>query len=301
MEKWLKVDSIAQLVELSGFPPVAYPYFAIIRVEDLATLPGEFFQPLVFNFYTAGLKKNLSGAVRYGRATYDFNKGVLGFTAPNQVLEINEDMKNNGSGWMIFFEIEFLRGHALQNNIDQYGFFNYDVNEALHLSDKEEKIIEDIFQRMAAEYENNIDRFSREVMLSYLDLLLKYSNRYYSRQFITRNEVGSDLLKRFEQQLGQYFREGLFRKLGLPTVAYFAEALCVSPNYLSDFLRSNTGKSTQEHIHLAILEQAKILLLSSSRTVSQIAYELGFEYPQYFSRLFKQKTGLTPSAFRMRE
>ncbi len=299
VKKPLYIKNIAELVKLSGFPPLEHPVFAIIRIEELRGLPPSFFAPVVFNFYTAGLKNNLSNTVRYGRTTYDFSKGVLGFTAPNQVLEISPDMGSSVTGWMLFFQKEFIKDHPLQKSIDQYGFFDYQVNEALHLSAKEEKIIEGIFECISAEYHDNIDRFSREVILSYLELLLNYSNRFYSRQFITRNQVNKELLTRFETELRNYFKNEDYHNHGLPTVSYFAEALNVSPNYLSDYLRANSAKNTQEHIHLALIDKAKTLLLSSGHSVSEVAYELGFAYPQYFSRLFKQKTGISPREFRV--
>lgn len=299
MNKPKYVKSIAELVQLSGFPPLEHPVFTTIRVEELRGIPEFFYDPMVFNFYTVGLKKNLKNAVRYGRTNYDFTKGIMGFTAPNQVIEINPAIGKNATGWMLFFQREFILNSPLQRKLDNYGFFEYQTNEALHLSNKEEGIMEGIFENISQEYHNNIDNFSHDVIISYLELLLSYSNRFYSRQFITRKQVDKDLLQRFENELATYFSKELYQELGMPTVTFFAEKLNVSPNYLSEYLKINTSKSTQEHIHLAVIKNAKALLLSTNNTISQIAYDLGFEYPQYFSRLFKQKTGLTPNEFRI--
>lgn len=290
--------SISDLAKIPGFPALQHPLFTIIKIEALEEIPEILYKPLMLNFYTIDLKKNLSDPIRYGRTTYDFKNGILGFTAPNQLIEISNAFNKNTTGWIILFQRAFLKDHSLQSDINQYGFFDYQVNEALHLSDKEEKIINNIFESIAGEYHNNIDAVSRNIILSYLALLLNYSNRFYQRQFITRNQVNDALIERFETQLRKYFQNALYKKHGLPTVTYFADVLHVSPGYLSDYLKAGTGKSTQEHIHEALIEHAKAQLLSSGETVSAIAYDLGFEYSQYFSRLFKQKTGLTPGGFR---
>lgn len=293
------IKSISELARLADFPPVQNPVFGMVNIAELTDLPEGFFNPMVLNFYTIGLKKNLKNPVRYGRTNYDFNEGVLGFTAPQQVMELNPEIGNGATGWMIFFQTEFIKNSVLYDKIDQYGFFDYQVNEGLHLSEKEERTIEQLFESMYAEYDNNMDRFSHEVILSYLELILNYSNRFYSRQFITRNQVNKELLIRFSRLLKNYFQEKQYETEGLPTVTAFAEKLNLSQNYLGDYLKSNTGKSTQEHIHLALIEKAKALLLGTSNSISEIAYDLGFEYPPYFSRLFKAKTGYSPKAFRV--
>lgn len=297
----LYFETILDLAKVAEKPLVLHPSFAIFPIEEIKTLPASMAGPMAFNFYTIGLKRNVKDCVAYGMTKYDFDKGVLGFTSPNQIIEINPDLGDDANGWMILLQREFMYAHPLEKKVDEYGYFSYHENEALHMSDKEAKIIDGIFENIFAEYNNNIDSYSQEVVLSYLDLLLSYSNRFYGRQFITRHQSGYRLLDNFNQIIKPYFRDEKYKENGIPSVIYFAEALNVSANYLSDYLKTNTGKSTQEHIHLHLIEKAKAMLLGSSDSISEIAYDLGFEYPQYFSRLFSQKTGVSPKHFRLGE
>jgi AraC family transcriptional activator of pobA len=253
--------------------------------------------PVVQQFYTVALKRGLKGPLYYGHQSYDFSDGVLFFLAPGQVFAVDETMDTSEvSGWLLVFHPDLLHKYPLAQKIASYGFFSYAVHEALHLSDREETVLNTLMQSIQSEYERPIDAFSQDVLISQLEVLLNYANRFYHRQFLTRRTAEHDLLSRFEALLANYF--GQHAEQPLPTVQHFAHALHVSPAYLSDMLRTLTGQNTQQHIHHALIEKAKQLLLSTSLTINETAFRLGFEYPQYFSRLFKSKTGLTPAAFR---
>ena len=287
------IKSIHQLHQLAGLKEPKHPLFSIHRIEDL-NLDAELFPTkMTYDFYTVGLKKNLNGYVKYGRTHYDFQEGALGFTAPFQLMEFSTDLIKNASGWIYFFHKELLNISTLENNIDDYGFFGYETNEGLHLSKIEEDVIEVILENIEKEYQLPIDKYSKQVVLSNLELLFTYSHRYYERQFIVRNEVSASIYSNFKAELKSIFNDGD----NLPTVEGLAKRLHLSANYLSDFLKSTTGNTAIEHIHNYIIERAKIDLISSNKSISEIAFELGFEYPHYFSRLFKRKTGMTPSKY----
>ncbi|MEO0626913.1 MAG: helix-turn-helix transcriptional regulator [Bacteroidota bacterium] len=297
-ENIIRIDAISTMIEMAGFQSPEHPLFAISRLEDLPPLPIPKGALVQFDFYSIGLKRCLQDTFRYGRQSYDFQRGVLGFTSPGQITEVNPEIGRTATGWMLFFHRDLLQNHPLRKTILNYGFFDYQVNEALHCSAKEEDTLEGIFTNMLNEYNNNIDLYSKPLVLANLELLLQYAERFYNRQFITRQEVSTGLGAQFETNLREFFQLEQYQEMGLPTVSYFADLLRVSPSYLSDYLRMSTGKSTQEHIHLALIERAKALLENPNQSVSEIAYELGFEYPSYFSRLFKAKTGVSPSLYR---
>jgi YesN/AraC family two-component response regulator len=253
---------------------------------------------VVQQFYTVWLKKNLKGNLLYGHQSFDFNEGVLGFQAPGQVFTIDSSLDiSEISGWMLIFHPDLLNKYPLGKKIASYGFFSYEVHEALHLSEREEKVLDGLLHSIQSEYEQPIDAFSHDVLISQIETLLNYANRFYHRQFLTRRTAEHDLLTRFETQLTTYFAQA--GEKPLPSVQYFADALHVSPAYLSDMLRTLTGQNTQQHIHYALIEKAKQLLLTTSLSINETAFQLGFEYPQYFTRLFKNKTGHTPAAFRV--
>lgn len=298
MGKVINIKSIHDLQRSVGLEPSRHPLFAISRLEDIPELPAAYPMSICYDFYTLGLKRDLNGYVKYGRKKYDFQEGVMGFSAPGQVLSYERSVIEGSSGWMFFFHSEILSKYPLAESIKDYGFFDYGVSEALHLSKKEEGLIENIFENIHTEYHQNIDKYSKSVVLSNLELLLTYANRFYGRQFITRNDANSGLLERFEKEMKHWFEIESLVDTGVPTVSMIADALNVSPNYLSDALKTLSGKSTKEHIQFHLIEKAKQKLLATDKSVSEIAYELGFEYPQYFSRLFKEKTGLTPKEFR---
>lgn len=295
------IATLQDLQRLAGMPPSQHPGFFAGRIEEIGALSADYPSQMTYGFYNIGLKRNLNGYIRYGRSQYDFQEGILGFCAPGQVIGHDPDVMEGAEGWVLFFEPELLAGHPLEQRLPQYGFFDYQTNEGLHLSKAEEDSLDLIFQNIEREYHQPIDRYSQAVFLSNLELLLTYAQRYYNRQFITREQMGSDTLQRFDQELHRYFAQESLTHKGIPTVAYFAEHLHLSPNYLSDLLRSLTGKSTQEHIQFQVIRKAKEYLLGSDWTVAQVAYELGFEYPSYFSKLFKSKTGCSPRQFRQEQ
>jgi len=279
-----------------GFPEPAHPLLTLIDLAQPHPQP-EATGPALRQLYIISLKKNLKGQMQYGRQSYDFSAGALAFFAPGQLCEGNATLDTSElSGWMLVFHPDLLHKYPLAKKLAGYGFFSYQVHEALHLSGREEELLDSLIGTMRREHEQPIDAFSQDVLVSQLEVLLSYANRFYHRQFLTRRPVEHDLLSRFEDLLTAYFARA--ESQPLPTVQYFADALHVSPAYLSDMLRSLTGQNTQQHIHYGLIERAKHLLLSTSLTINETAFQLGFEYPQYFTRLFKSKTGLTPAAFR---
>lgn len=242
------------------------------------------------------------GKIKYGQQYYDYDKGVMTFIAPKQIHGFDAEETNitnhqSGTGDVLLVHPDFLYKHPLAVTIKAYGFFSYAVNEALHLSEKEEKDMVEIFQKISDEYQH-IDRHTQDIILSQIDLLLNYSNRFYERQFIIRRAVNHDLLSRMEELLTESFKQDETLKNGLPTVEFIAEKLHLSPHYLSDMLRSLTGQSAQQHIHDKLIEKAKEYLSVTKLSVSEIAYQLGFEYPQSYNKLFKKKTNISPLEFR---
>jgi AraC family transcriptional activator of pobA len=293
------LHTVTEYTRFCGLPAPAHPLLTVI---DLAATRGKprpvGLTSVVQQFYTIWLKKGIKGNIYYGRQSYDFGEGVLGFQAPGQVFAIDETLDlSEISGWMVAFHPDLLYKHPLGTKILNYSFFSYQVHEALHLSAKEEQQLDSVLTSIRLEHEQPIDAFSQDVLISHLEVLLNYANRFYHRQFLTRRPAEHDLLIRFETLLTAYFAQS--GEQPLPTVHYFADALHVSPAYLSDMLRTLTGQTTQQHIHYGLIEKAKQLLLSTSLSINETAFQLGFEYPQYFTRLFKSKTGLTPAAFRL--
>lgn len=249
------------------------------------------------DFYTISLKKVIGGEILYGRTKYDCQNGTMLFIAPGQEIEIRE-VKVSGKFTTICFHKDFIRGWDIQNRMKKYHFFAYSTNEALHLSPKEERLMDSIFVNIEAEYHNNQDEFSKDIILSQLDTVLKYANRFYKRQFLNRQEMSGSVFSQFETLLSTFFEEDRLEVNGVPQVEDMAKELGLSPRYLSDSLKVETGKTAIEHIHLYLIEEAKNLLLEPRFTVSETAYHLGFEYPQYFSRLFKKKVGISPTEYR---
>ena len=238
--------------------------------------------------------------MEYGQQEYDFDEGVLAFIAPNQIMriEIEDEQKLNHSGWLLIFHPDFLWSTSLAQKIKKYDFFGYELTEALHLSDKEQNTLTDLMQNINQEYNSNIDKFSQDVIISQLELLLTYSERFYQRQFITRKKSSHRILEQFETLLNNYFKSKNLQGNGLPTVNYLSASLNLSPNYLSRLLKTLSGKSTQEFIHEKLMQLAKEKLSTTALSVNEIAYSLGFEHPQSFGKLFKKKTDLTPLEFR---
>jgi AraC-like DNA-binding protein len=247
-------------------------------------------------FYIISLKNIVSGEIIYGRTKYDCETGTLLFSAPNQTYTV-KDVVISSESWFIAFHEDFVRGLDIQRRIKKYNFFNYNVNEALHLSPTEEKTIKSIFKNIETEYQNNQDEFSKDIILAHLEALLKYADRYYKRQFLNRKESNSDLFTRFSGILKDYFASNQLEIHGIPTMEWMAEKLGVSHRYMSDSIKSETGKTAIDQLNLYLIEEAKNLLLAPNTTVSETAYKLGFEYPQYFSRLFKKKVGISPKEY----
>lgn len=294
----IAIHSISELHRLMGLTKPLHPLISLINMDEVLSSGNTDEVHFLLNFYGVSLKRNLSSKLKYGQNYFDFDEGVLAMTAPKQILSVNSEDNYKVSGYWLVFHSDFILNYTLGKGIKDYGFFSYAVYEALHLSDKEEKMLEGIFKNIEQEYQTSIDQFSQDVMVSHLELLLNYCNRFYNRQFLTRKKAGNDLLSKMEELLNEYFKNDKLIESGLPTVQYFAENMNVSSNYLSDMLRALTGQSTQQHIHNKLIEKAKETLITTNLSVSEIAYQLGFEHPQSFSKLFKSKTSLTPIEFR---
>lgn len=292
-----KFESLSDLHRALGLPKPRHPMISLINNMDNKIVPCQLPNPFTMNFYKIGYKPNLRGAIRYGQRTYDFDEGGLVFVSPNQVTGSPDDNQDH-SGYTLLIDPRFLAGYPLARKIKHYGFFSYATHEALHLSDKEKRTIISIFIIIEEELNSNIDELSQDVMISQLDSLLTYANRFYKRQFITRKAESHDILHKLEDVLEQYFEQDISLLKGLPTVQYLSEQLHLSPSYLSDMLRSLTGQNAQQHIHHALIEKAKEKLATTGLPVSDIAYGLGFEHSQSFSTLFKQKTNVSPMEFR---
>jgi AraC family transcriptional activator of pobA len=277
---------------------------SVINLDALAQLPAVGAGPInvTFDFYSISLKRTIKGAVKfkYGQQPVDFDEGVMFFMSPGQVLgiEVEDGRRTIQSGWLLFVHPDLLWRTPLAKAIRQYGYFDYSANEALFLSEKEEMTIVGMMQSIAQEYHSNIDKFSESVIIAQLELLLTYADRFYNRQFLTRKIANHQVLDRMERLLGEYFAGDDLVEKGLPSVQWLAGALNVSPNYLGGMLKALTGQNTQQHIHAKLIEKAKERLSTTDLSVSEIAYELGFEHPQSFSKLFKSKTNLSPLAFR---
>lgn len=281
-------------------PRPEHPMFSMYTAigDGVLPCPKESSPPITNDCYSISYKKFVKGDLTYGRTKYDFTNGALFFIAPRQVLQWDENAVFEQKGFSINFHEDFLKGTDLAHQIKKYGFFSYSANEALHLSPKEERQIELIIENIDLEYQNNQDSFSKDIIIAHLSTLLKYAQRFYERQFINRTDLSNDLLEQFNQQLEDYFDSGQLEKNGIPSIEQIAEKLSVSQRYLSDTLKKETGKTTTEHLQLYLIDEAKNILLNPGKSISEVAYELGFEYPQYFSRLFKKMEGISPSEFR---
>lgn len=292
------INSISELHRLLELPKPEHPLVSVINLTDVNCRLDERFGSFVYNFYSICIKKNFTGKLKYGQSYYDFDEGVMTFFSPGQVISTvtPDDMALAGC-WLVIHP-DFIQNYQLARTIKEYGFFTYAVHEALHLSDKEETLVTGIMKNIELEYRSVIDGYSQDVIVSHIDLLLNYANRFYNRQFLTRKKASHELLASLEELLSDYFNHEKVHELGLPTVQYISDSLHVSPTYLSDMLRKLTGQSTQQHIHNKLIEKAKESLTTTSLSVSEIAYQLGFEYPQSFNKLFKSKVNVSPLAFR---
>ncbi len=298
MNEFFKITSISELHRHLGYAKPEHPLISVLDLSKVKNTDDLADKSIVSSYYSIYLKTGAS-SIKYGRKHYDFEEGSIVTMAPEQVFSFSGDEDiGNLSGWALYFHPDLIRQYPLAKRMKHFGFFSYEINEALHLSDKEKTTITSIFDKITEEYELNIDEYSQDVLVTNVELLLNYIQRYYKRQFITRKMVNSDLLSDFEILIKEYFQSEQIEFNGLPKVAWFADKLNLSSNYLSDMLKKETGKNLQEQIHYYVIEKSKNILLNSNLTVSEISYQLGFEYPQYFSRLFKKKTGVSPNQYR---
>ena len=297
MTEFIHIQSISQLHQLMELEKPVHPLISVVRhSKDMKISFGN----VRFNsdLYFISLKEHIKGSFKYGRNAYDFEEGTLLFVAPGQVMSANEDIEPDLGGWSIFFHPNLIQKSSLATAITDYHFFNYEIHESLHLSDKEKATLTECVLKIEEEINQNIDKHSQELIIHNIESILKYGLRYYDRQFAVRSNQNQDHISKFEVFLKNYFKQNQQIETGIPTVEICGKAMNMSGKYLSDLLKAETGKSLLEHIHLFIVEQAKSTLLNSNLSVSEISYSLGFDYPQHFSKLFKTKTGLSPSEYR---
>jgi AraC family transcriptional activator of pobA len=286
--------SLSELHRANGLPPPENPLISLFRCGNSCSITEMEFTS---DFYMIGFKKMRSGVILYGKTKYDHDNGSMMFVKPRQTIQFR-DLELEEDGFLIFIHEDYFNGHPLHGEIRKYGYFEYDVNEALHLSPKEEQTIRELYHKIAAEHANNQDEYSRDITLSHIDSILRYAQRFYKRQFINRSTASGRMDGKFQKVLAAYLESGALQEQGLPTVSHLASRLYISPKYLSDQLKSETGKTALELIHISLISEAKNLLKGDGQTVSEVAYTLGFENLPYFSRLFKKEVGLTPKEFK---
>ena len=293
--EYIDIKSISQLHDFFRYEKPLHPLITVVdlsKVDRSHRVPGASYR---LDLYSIACKK-IEGSFKYGRTSYDFSEGSLMFTAPHQVL--SPGIENKVEGWAVYIHPDFLHASSKGQKLTQYSYFGYDTHECLHISEAEKNVLEDCLQNIEKEISMNLDNHSHHLILSNLELLLSYCARFYDRQFLTRMKVSNDVVEKFERVLTGYFAQNTLVELGVPDVKYFASQLNLSANYLSDLLSKYTGKSTQEHIHLKLIDKAKSMLLSTENPISSIAYDLGFEHPSHFTKLFKNKTGYSPKEYR---
>ncbi|MGN7204141.1 helix-turn-helix domain-containing protein [Pedobacter sp. SAFR-022] len=291
------IRSISEFHRLLSLPEPRHPLVSVVNLAETTFLVDDVWKGFINRFYCIALKREAKGKIRYGQQHYDYDKGVLSFTAPNQVQHLDLNTVECGSGYLLIFHPDFLLAHPLASEINSYNFFSYAVNEALHLSAEEEEDLITILKKIDKECQH-IDKYTQDIILSQIELLLNYSTRFYERQFITRKNHNHQLLAKFERIVDEYYDKNTSAQPELLTVQRVAELMNLSPNYLSDLLRMHTGQNTQQHIHQRLIEKAKEKLSTTNLSVSEIAYTFGFEHAQSFSTLFKKKTSLSPLEFR---
>lgn len=295
MDEILNLENISQYNSMRGVET----YHPLVSVIDMSKATPTQSTRIHFGFYCVFLKEIKCGDLKYGCNYYDYQEGTLVFVAPGQILGVNSKGVVQSKGWALLFHPDLIRGTSLGHKIKDYTFFSYDVNEALHLSEKERQIVIDCLNKIDYELKQAIDKHSKTLITNNIELLLNYCMRFYDRQFITRSHVNTDILVKFERLLDDYFQSDKTQTLGLPTVKYCADNLYLSANYLGDLIKKETGKSPQEHIQLKLMNIAKEKIFDMSKSVSEIAYELGFKHPQHFSRMFKNETGYSPNEYRL--
>ena len=299
MKDIIRIKSINEVHRIYGLEKPAHPLVSVIPIDDSIFDFDYGDAKYVLDFYQISLKAGFSGSFLYGRNSYDFEEGSLIFIKPGQTIQVDNGMEsNNGSGWILLFHPDLIRKSELGETIHTYSFFDYDLNEALHLSEKEKKSLTDLVTKIQEEYNQNIDKHSQELIIANIEMLLKYSKRFYDRQFYTRTNLNKDVLSEFNKVLKEYYLSEKPLQNGVLTVKESAKQLNISVNYLGDLLKSETGKNAKDHITDFVIEKAKTKLLGTNKPISEIAYDLGFEYPQGFNKLFKAKVGTSPSLYR---
>ena len=302
MSEIIHIQNVSEAHQFFGLEKPKHPLVSVLRAfGQLAQMDfgnGRY----VSNLYSISLKSGIPGTCSYGRNSYDFQEGTMAFTAPGQSVKYDdgEGIPEPKESWSLVFHPDLIRKSELGRKIDSYTFFNYEIHEALHISEEEKESLHEIVRKIEKEYSQNIDRHSQELIISNIKLLLDYCTRYFDRQFYTRTNLNQDIVSAFEQLLKQYYRSDKPEELGVPTVTYCGQELGMSPYYLSDLLKKETGRNASDHIHFFVIERAKTALLNSNDSITQIAYDLGFEYPQHFSKVFKAKTGMSPTQYRTR-
>jgi len=299
MNNVIRISQVNQVHEFLGLDGPGHPLITVLPIDERMVTANYDDNTFVMDLYQISLKKGISGTISYGRSAYDFNDGTMVFTKPDQSMKFatQEDF-SNVSGWTIIFHPDLIRKSELGMVIENYDFFSYEINEALHVSHDEQMVLTELVEKIEREYQYIIDRHSQELIVSNIKLILDYCTRYYDRQFYTRTNQNKDFVTRFESLLRDYFKSSRPLNEGVPTVKFFGSEMNMSPHYLSDLLKKETGRSAQDHIYHLLIDRAKTQLLNTTEPISQIAYGLGFEYPNHFSKLFKSKTGLTPAAYR---
>ena len=295
MDEILRLENISQYNTLRGVET----FHPLVSVVDMSKATPTQSARIHFGFYCVFLKEIKCGDLKYGYNYYDYQEGTLVFVAPGQILGVNSKEYIQPKGWALLFHSDLIRGTSLGHNIKDYTFFSYEANEALHLSEKERQIVLDCLNKVDFELKQAIDKHSKTLITNNIELLLNYCMRFYDRQFITRSHVNTDILVKFERLLDDYFQSEMPQNIGLPTVKYCADNIHLSANYLGDLIKKETGKSPQEHIQLRLMDIAKERIFDTSKSVSEIAYELGFKHPQHFTRMFKKEVGMSPSDYRI--
>lgn len=295
MEEIVKIDSVTGYNNMRGVETL-HPLVTVLDLSKAQPMPAKTFN---FGVYAVYLKELKCGELKYGRSHYDYQEGTLVFIAPGQVMGVQPNVKTfEPKGWALLFHPDLIRGTSLGKHIHNYSFFSYDVNEALHLSDKERQLVLDCFGKIQYELDHAIDKHSKTLIASNIELFLNYCIRFYDRQFITRDNAHKGILEKFETLLNDYFESDKPQNVGLPSVAWCASKLNLSANYFGDLIKKETGKSSLEYIQNKIMDRAKSRIFEADKTINEIAYELGFKYPQHFSRLFKQHVGMSPLEYR---
>lgn len=293
-----QVASISALHALLNIEKPLHPLISVVNLAEIESNVAYVDQTLAYPFYAIALLKDENAGAKYGQQLCDFDGGVMTFAAPRQLVSVTSECTTRSEGYILIIHPEYLQSYPLANKVKNYGFFSYNSSEALHLSSQEEFVVTEIIKSISKEIHSNIDTFTQDVIISHIDLLLNYTNRFYNRQFITRKSIKNELFSRFDTLLKDYFNSDELAIHGLPNVQCIATELNISPNYLSDTLKVHTGLSTQQHIHEHLIEKAKEILSTTTMSVSEIAYHLGFGYPQSFNKLFKSKTNLSPLEYR---